>query len=94
MQWNSDSFPIIGIIGCIDGIHIKIVAAKEHPNSYVNRKGYHSVLLQGVCYHDMSFTDVYTGKAGSLHDYTLCRRLELYQKIIYYIYNRDGLLVI
>nr|XP_015839411.1 PREDICTED: uncharacterized protein LOC103312416 [Tribolium castaneum] len=37
-------------------------------------KGYHSVLLQAVCDHTIAFTNVYTGEAGSIHDYTLYRR--------------------
>ncbi|KAJ8943788.1 hypothetical protein NQ314_009655, partial [Rhamnusium bicolor] len=39
------------IIGCIDGSHIKIVDPKNNRNSYVNRKNFHSVLLQGVIWH-------------------------------------------
>jgi len=38
------AFP--GVIGAIDGTHIKITAPKYHNDSYVNRKGYHSILLQ------------------------------------------------
>ncbi|KAJ8949671.1 hypothetical protein NQ314_008132 [Rhamnusium bicolor] len=78
-NFNINNFA--GIIGCIDGSHIKIVAPKNNRNSYVNRKNFHSVLLQGVCDHKMLFTDVYTGEVGSLHDYTLYRRSELYLAI-------------
>lgn len=35
-----------GIIGAIDGTHIKIAAPKENQDSYINRKGYHSIQLQ------------------------------------------------
>lgn len=49
-----------GVIGCIDGSHIKILAPKENPNSYVNRKGFHSILLQGVCDNKMLFIDMTT----------------------------------
>lgn len=41
---NNYGFP--GVIGAIDGTHIKITAPKDHGESYVNRKGYHSVQLQ------------------------------------------------
>lgn len=34
------------IIGVIDGTHIKIIKLKEHDESYINRKDYHSVQLQ------------------------------------------------
>lgn len=36
------------IIGAIDGTHINIPVPKDHPESYVNRKGHHSIQLQ-VC---------------------------------------------
>jgi hypothetical protein len=36
--------------------------------SYVNRKGYHSVILQAICSHDMRFTNCFVGWPGSCHD--------------------------
>lgn len=71
-----------GIIGSIDGCHIRIVAPKMYPNSYINRKNYHSVLLQGVCDNKQLFIDVYAGEAGSIHDMTLFKRSDLYHRII------------
>lgn len=41
---NNYSFP--GVIGAVDGTHIKISAPKYHSESYVNRKGFHSIQLQ------------------------------------------------
>ena len=35
------------VIGVADGTHIAIKAPKENPDDYYNRKGHHSVLLQG-----------------------------------------------
>lgn len=37
-----------GVIGAIDGTHIKITAPKDEAEVYVNRKGCHSIQLQ-VC---------------------------------------------
>lgn len=37
--------------GAIDGSHIPIIAPKESHVDYFNRKGWHSVLLQGVVDH-------------------------------------------
>lgn len=34
------------VIGAIDGTHIKIAAPKDNSDSYVNRKGFHSIQLQ------------------------------------------------
>lgn len=55
------------------------MAPHENPNSYVNRKSFHSVLLQAICDHRLLFTDAYAGEAGSIHDYTLFRRSPFYR---------------
>ncbi|XP_067143869.1 putative nuclease HARBI1 [Centruroides vittatus] len=72
-----------GVIGCIDGSHIPIKAPINHPESYINRKGFHSVLLQAVmdsrfvnhsfCFSlnldfEVNFIDLYAGEVGSVHD--------------------------
>jgi len=38
-----------GIVGYIDGCHIPIKVLSENPTSYINRKGFHSILMQAVC---------------------------------------------
>lgn len=59
IQWPSDDqavsimqgfeatsgFP--GVIGAIDGTHIRINAPKENPADYINRKGYHFHSITG-----------------------------------------------
>jgi len=60
------NFP--GVVGVIDDCHIPISAPTEHPNSYINRKGFYSIILQGICNHKMKFIDVFTGICGSVHD--------------------------
>lgn len=69
------------MIGCIDSSHIKIKSPKNNSNSYINRKGYHSVILQAVCDHRKVFTDVYIGEVGSVHDYTVFRKSDLYRSL-------------
>ncbi|XP_066593191.1 uncharacterized protein [Prorops nasuta] len=60
------SFP--GVVGSIDGSHIPISAPIDFPNSYVNRKGFYSMILQGICDHRMKFINVFAGYCGSVHD--------------------------
>nr|XP_054594734.1 uncharacterized protein LOC129162260 [Nothobranchius furzeri] len=42
-------YPMCG--GAIDGSHIPIIAPKDDPASYHNRKGWHSIVLQAVVDH-------------------------------------------
>ena len=47
---------MLGIVGVIDGCHIEIKAPSEELVAYVNRKGVHSILLQGIIFlHYSSF---------------------------------------
>ena len=48
--YRRGGFPCV--IGCVDGTHIRIQAPNEHENAYVNRKGFHSINVQGVCNHE------------------------------------------
>lgn len=57
-----------GVVGIIDGYHIPISAPIEYPDSYINRKGFHSLILQGICDHKMRFIDVFAGICGSVYD--------------------------
>ena len=51
--------------GAIDGTHI---APEQCPKDYYNRKGYHSILMQGVVDSNYCFSDIYIGWPGSVHD--------------------------
>lgn len=66
------------VLGAIDGSHIEITAPKENASSYINRKGFHSVVLQAVCDHEMRFLHCSVGEAGSVHDARVLRRSEVY----------------
>ena len=57
----------------------KIKAPKEHPETYVNRKGYHSFILQAVYREDMQFTHVVAGNVGSCHDARVLRKSDLWE---------------
>ena len=67
-------------IGAIDGSHIPIIAPKENPLDYYNRKGYHSTILQALVSHDYRFLDVYVGWPGSVHDARVLANSRLYRK--------------
>ena len=54
--------------GAIDGSHIPIIAPTDCPKDYYNRKGFHSVLLQGIVNSSYCFSDIYIGWPGSVHD--------------------------
>lgn len=56
------------VIGCIDGSHIEVKEPRESQDSYYNRKKFHSVVLQGICDHELKFLDVFVGHPGASHD--------------------------
>lgn len=70
-----------GVIGAIDGTHVPIKAPQKHSETYINRKKWHSVILQGVVTANKLFVDVYCGEPGSLHDARVLRKSSLYSKL-------------
>ncbi|XP_051176397.1 putative nuclease HARBI1 [Leptopilina boulardi] len=56
------------VIGAVDGCHIQISAPHENSSSYVNRNGYHSINMQGICDAKLQFIHVYAGCCGSVND--------------------------
>lgn len=71
------SFP--NVLGCIDGCHIPIKAPLENSSCYFNRKQFHSVILQGVCMHDLTFIDINVGWPGRVHDAKVLRNSSLWE---------------
>ena len=59
------SFP--GVIVCIDGLHIQIIAPHEDEFAYVNRKKFHFINIQGICNANLLFLDVVAKWPGSSH---------------------------
>ena len=47
--FEKGGFP--GVIGCIDGTHIRIQGPTAHESDFVNRKGFHSINVQAICDH-------------------------------------------
>jgi hypothetical protein len=73
---------ILGVIGAIDGSHIPVSKPKEWAPDYYNRKGFYSVLLQGVVDAQSKFWDYDIGWAGSLHDYNLFKRTDVFRGLL------------
>ena len=45
-----------GVIGCIDGTHIRIQRPSDNEPAFINRKGYPSINVQAVCDNQGMFT--------------------------------------
>ncbi|XP_025155141.1 uncharacterized protein LOC112588680 [Harpegnathos saltator] len=73
---KSNGFP--GVIGVIDGCHIP---CKQSVGNFYNRKGFHSIILQGICDHTMRFTDVFIGMSGHMHDARVFRNSQIFHRL-------------
>ncbi|KAJ4929357.1 hypothetical protein JOQ06_004966 [Pogonophryne albipinna] len=65
--------------GDIDGSHIPILAPQEYHYDYFNRKGWHSIILQGVVDGKGHFWNVFAGMSGSMHDARVLRLSSLWE---------------
>ena len=70
---------IDNVTGAIDGCHIRLQRPKNHGSDYINRKGYFSMLLQGICDDRGRFIDVFVGPPGRVHDARMLRLSPFYQ---------------
>ena len=66
--------------GVVDGTHIPIVSPQAYPADYFNRKGWHSIIMQGTVNHLGVFVDVYIGWPGRVHDARVFANSTLYQR--------------
>ena len=64
--------------GAIDGCHIPVKPPELNHTDYYNRKGWYSVILQGVVDHDYLFRNINVGWPGSVHDARVLANFELY----------------
>ncbi|XP_018045614.1 PREDICTED: uncharacterized protein LOC108685368 [Atta colombica] len=63
---NTKGFP--GVIDAMDESYVRIDRPAEDLNSYINRKQYFSIHLQGTVNHRMKFLDIFVGYPESVHD--------------------------
>ncbi|KAJ4929359.1 hypothetical protein JOQ06_004968 [Pogonophryne albipinna] len=80
MQAFRDKWHFPQVVGTIDGTHIGILAPSDTPADYYNRKGFHSVILQGVVDHHMMFWDINIGFSGKVHDARVFANSSLYRR--------------
>ncbi|XP_067636685.1 putative nuclease HARBI1 [Eurosta solidaginis] len=70
-------FNIPGIIGCIDGTHVRIIGPRNNNHLYYNRKGYYSMNVLLVCDNKMAIRYVDATHAGACHDSLIWNTSEL-----------------
>ena len=75
---ESWGFPNCG--GAIDGTHIPIIALSESHGDYLNRKGYYSLIMQGVCDNKYISRDINIGCSGRVHDARVFVNSEIFHK--------------
>jgi len=67
--------------GAIDGTHIPVSVPSENHTDYYNRKGWYSMLIQGLVDANYCFLDICVGWPGSVHDARVFVHSNLYKKI-------------
>ncbi|XP_050516925.1 putative nuclease HARBI1 [Diabrotica virgifera virgifera] len=72
---------IPGVIGAIDGCHIPIKQPDGNAVDFYNRKGFHSIILQGVCDERGVFIDTTIGQPGRMHDARVFRLSDVYASL-------------
>lgn len=68
-------------VGAIDGSHIRIDKPTEDADSYINRKQYFSLHIQGTVDHKLKFIDVFIGYPGSVHDARVLKNSSIYNDL-------------
>ena len=69
------------VLGCVDGLHIPIVAPSTNEPLHANRKSDHSINVQAICDADFRFNDIVVKWAGSTHDALIWRQSGINQMI-------------
>ena len=67
-----------GVLGAIDGTHIKIATPHVNESIYVNRKSAHSINTQIVCNCNLEILDMDCSWPGSTHDAFILRNSDVW----------------
>ncbi|KAJ8391895.1 hypothetical protein AAFF_G00083660 [Aldrovandia affinis] len=76
---------IDGIVGTIDGCHIRIQRPPVRGGDYLNRKSFYSILLQGIVDDQGKFIDIFTGPPGRVHDSRMLRASPFFETWMQYM---------
>nr|XP_020487137.1 protein ALP1-like [Labrus bergylta] len=67
-----------GVIGAIDGCHIRVQRPPVRGGDYMNSKSFYSILLQGIVDERGRFLDIFAGPPGRVHDARMLRSSNFY----------------
>ncbi|KAK3878751.1 hypothetical protein Pcinc_016563 [Petrolisthes cinctipes] len=71
-----------GVIGCIDGSHVKIISpGGDNAEVYRCRKGFMSLNVQGICDAHMKFINIVCSWPGLTHDARIFENSRIYTKL-------------
>ncbi|XP_048484566.1 putative nuclease HARBI1 [Plutella xylostella] len=68
MRRFMEKFHFPGVLGCIDGTHVAIIRPKEHEETFLNRKNYHSLNVLIICDADLNIMHLDAAFGGAAHD--------------------------
>ena len=68
-------------VGAIDGSHIPVASPAMNHTDYYNRKGWYSIILQGVVDHFYRFMNINGGWPGSVHDARVFSHSKIYKRM-------------
>lgn len=75
---NDHDFPQCA--GAVDGTHIPIASPRDCPADYYNRKGWHSIIMQGTVNSKGLFMNIYVGWPGRVHDARVFANSSLFKR--------------